>query len=332
MPIVLLVVGSVLANKSISCLSPAIIFSICCLWAHAKSSSYKSPLSTFESKGEQFSGVLSEYVGSTGCVVSMDGLPLELLGMTSSLPCVIAMLFRVDLLRLLDVFGAVSSGGTMLDLLLVRAVRDPSLLAYPLVAVVFTAGTSGAGSFTNNLETASGEVGLLLAEGFASFFISFTRSAYRSVFNVCSQELELGEMFAIMTVRAFFPMNESLSTEVNFDPLKGTWPASISSARMHSFSASKLLLISAPSIRVCLSFSYVSAPRSLPARSINESFPTVFIGTLSLSPPYLALIFLLFLAAMVSSLGTRMEKVMIECDLEDSSFAPVDPVDLEQAA
>lgn len=92
--------------------------------------------------------------------------------------------------------------------------------------------------------------------------------------------------------------------------------ASASSARMHSLSASKLLLISAPSSRVCLSLSYVSAeggrafyahyydamdhnrvtlrppttvhmrsqgcasnapaPRSLPAKSMNDSLPTSF--------------------------------------------------------
>ena len=112
--------------------------------------------------------------------------------------------------------------------------------------------------------------------------------------------------------------------------------ASASSARMHSLSASRLLLISAPSSRVCLSFSYVSAqvdeagadciggvhrvvlagkvpsagslavlqvparncclpaPRSLPARSMKDSFPTVFGG----------------------SLLVRSAKHRIECDLQ----------------
>ena len=48
-------------------------------------------------------------------------------------------------------------------------------------------------------------------------------------------------------------------TSVNLEPRKGTCLATLSRARMHSFSASKLLLISAPSSLVCLSLSYVSA-------------------------------------------------------------------------
>ena len=45
---------------------------------------------------------------------------------------------------------------------------------------------------------------------------------------------------------------------------------------MHSFNASKDLLISAPSSLVCLFMSMVSAPRSQPARSMKESFPNTF--------------------------------------------------------
>jgi hypothetical protein len=41
-------------------------------------------------------------------------------------------------------------------------------------------------------------------------------------------------------------------TSVSFEPRKGTCCAEASSARMHSFSASRLLLICAPSMRVCL--------------------------------------------------------------------------------
>jgi len=41
-------------------------------------------------------------------------------------------------------------------------------------------------------------------------------------------------------------------TSVSLEPRKGTWRATLSSARMHSLSASRLLLISAPSSRVCL--------------------------------------------------------------------------------
>ncbi len=39
---------------------------------------------------------------------------------------------------------------------------------------------------------------------------------------------------------------------VSLEPRKGTWCAEASSARMHSFSARRLLLICAPSILVCL--------------------------------------------------------------------------------
>ena len=42
---------------------------------------------------------------------------------------------------------------------------------------------------------------------------------------------------------------------------------------MHSFNASRDLLISAPSNLVCLSAELDTAPRSLPARSIRENFP-----------------------------------------------------------
>ena len=46
-------------------------------------------------------------------------------------------------------------------------------------------------------------------------------------------------------------LTKSLAS-VSLEPLKGTWWAEASSARMHSFSASRLLLICAPSILVCL--------------------------------------------------------------------------------
>lgn len=44
---------------------------------------------------------------------------------------------------------------------------------------------------------------------------------------------------------------------------------------MHSLSANKDLLISAPSILVCRFAEEVSAPRSLPAKSINENLPWI---------------------------------------------------------
>lgn len=157
--------------------------------------------------------------------------------------------------------------------------------------------------------------------------IPFTRSAYRRVLSVCSQEPLFGEMLAIMTVRACAPTKESRSTcstaetaasqrrpncifspppmlllqlhskctqlprkkvegsmqqlrcatliskslplhnanskpytlqphcrptSVSLEPRKGMCPCPLSKARMHSFRASRLLLISAPSRRVCL--------------------------------------------------------------------------------
>lgn len=72
-------------------------------------------------------------------------------------------------------------------------------------------------------------------------------SAYLKVFKVCSQDPEFGEIHDIITVREF-PTKESRKTSVNLLPRNGMWPWSLSSALMHSFSASKLLLISAPSI------------------------------------------------------------------------------------
>jgi hypothetical protein len=44
-----------------------------------------------------------------------------------------------------------------------------------------------------------------------SFFNSLTRSAYLSVFNVCSQQLDAGEMLAIIVVLEL-PTNESFKT------------------------------------------------------------------------------------------------------------------------
>ena len=104
-----------------------------------------------------------------------------------------------------------------------------------------------------------------------SDFSSFTLSAYLRVFRVCSQQLEAGETFAIIVV-LLLPTNESLSTYVNFDPLKGVCFLSRSSARIHSFRAKRDLLISAPSIEVFLSLCIVSAPLSEPARSIKLIF------------------------------------------------------------
>lgn len=79
-------------------------------------------------------------------------------------------------------------------------------------------------------------------------------------------------MLPIMTVLQF-PMKESLSTRVNLLPLNGVWFLFKSMALMHSLRAKRDLLISAPSSLVYLFWSWTSAPLSLPAKSINESFP-----------------------------------------------------------
>ena len=57
-------------------------------------------------------------------------------------------------------------------------------------------------------------------------------------------------------------------TSVSLEPLKGTCLPPLSSARMHSFSASRLLLIGAPSRRVCRSLSYVSTARGGQSRAM----------------------------------------------------------------
>ena len=115
--------------------------------------------------------------------------------------------------------------------------------------------------------------------------------------SVFSHEPELGEMLATISVREL-PMKLSLSTCVSLLPRKGLWCEFMSSARMHSLSASSDLLISAPSMRVCLSLCCVSAPRSLPARSLNAMRPPM--GSTSID--------------------------RIACDRDDELLAPVEPV------
>lgn len=109
---------------------------------------------------------------------------------------------------------------------------------------------------------------------------NLTLSAYRRVFKVCSASLWQGDIVPIIKVLQF-PIKESFKTRVSLEPLKGVWFLLRSKARMHSFSASKDLLISAPSIRVYLWYSTTSAPRSLPAKSINESLPAALLPTFS---------------------------------------------------
>lgn len=102
---------------------------------------------------------------------------------------------------------------------------------------------------------------------------SLTRFAYRKVFRVCSHEFRPGDIIAIMHVLLFSPMNESRSTWVNLLTRNGKCVLCLPKARMHSFSANRDLLISAPSIRVCRLADDVSAPRSFPAKSMNENLP-----------------------------------------------------------
>ena len=76
-------------------------------------------------------------------------------------------------------------------------------------------------------------------------------------------------------------MNESFSTIVNLDPLKGVCPLPWSKALIHYFKLNKDLLISAPSILVCLSISIWSAPLSFPAKSMKDILPNNFLPSLS---------------------------------------------------
>ena len=109
----------------------------------------------------------------------------------------------------------------------------------------------------------------------SSFLSSLTRSAYLKVFNVFSQHYAAGETFAIMVV-LLFPVKESFSTWVSLLPRNGVWFFSWSKALMHSLRAKRDLLISAPSILVYLFWSTVSAPRSLPARSMKDIIEYLF--------------------------------------------------------
>mmetsp|Transcript_61354 Transcript_61354/g.122954 ORF Transcript_61354/g.122954 Transcript_61354/m.122954 type:complete len:251 (+) Transcript_61354:354-1106(+) len=106
--------------------------------------------------------------------------------------------------------------------------------------------------------------------------LSFTRSAYRSVLMVWSADQAAGLTAATITVMAFFEVNDAFSTCVSFDARNDTCCPSVCMARMHSLRASKLLLISADSVRSWRLWLFVSCPRSLPARSTKLSFPSSF--------------------------------------------------------
>ena len=129
----------------------------------------------------------------------------------------------------------------------------------------------------------------------------FRREAYLSVLIVWSAELLPGFMHAIMTILELVGFkNESRSTMVSFEALKGTWSFFISRALMHSFKANKLLLIFAPSILRCRLLLRVSAARSDPAKSTKSNLPTV------LPAAFLTLIW------------------QMACDLDEVSFATVE--------
>ena len=138
-----------------------------------------------------------------------------------------------------------------------------------------------------------------------ALFNSFTLSAYPKVLSACSTFALAGEMFAIIVVLLFL-INESLRTYVSFDPLNGVCFFDKSKALIHSFSAKSDLFISAPSICVCLSVFIVSAPLSLPAKSIK--------------------LILLYSRLLCFRLRVRMA-----CDRELSAFAPVDPLALSSS-
>lgn len=118
-------------------------------------------------------------------------------------------------------------------------------------------------------------VGLL----YAVFPSPLSLCAYLKVLSVWSDELEPGLMHAIITILELYGFRkESLSTIVSLLALKGTCELLESKARMHSFRASKLLLISAPSKRRCRLLLWVSAARSEPARSTNKNLPIVVLA------------------------------------------------------
>ena len=88
--------------------------------------------------------------------------------------------------------------------------------------------------------------------------------------------MEPGLIQAIITIFELLGFkNESRKTIVSFDALKGTCELLESNALIHSFKASKLLLISAPSSLRCLLLLYVSAALSEPARSTKSNLPIV---------------------------------------------------------
>jgi hypothetical protein len=107
--------------------------------------------------------------------------------------------------------------------------------------------------FLGNISSFSSWSILSISKGdYLAFLSYFTLSAYLSVLSVFYELALLGAILPIITVLQY-PVNESLRTIVNLLPRKGVWFLFWSRARIHYLSASKLLLISAPSILVCFS-------------------------------------------------------------------------------
>ena len=105
--------------------------------------------------------------------------------------------------------------------------------------------------------------------------ISFARSAYFSVFTVCSYCALDPLTVATITVREF-PHNPSFRMRVSFESRNGTnanpFFLRFPSALMQLAKLNKLLLMFAPS-RNCAPRLFVSDARSAPARSTKLSFP-----------------------------------------------------------
>lgn len=116
-----------------------------------------------------------------------------------------------------------------------------------------------------------------------SYELSLSLSAYLSVLRLWSADELPGDTQAIIMILELSPLawKESLRIRVSLEARKGTWSALSSMARIHYFRASKLhnrtiylLLMSAPSILLCLLLLWVSWALSEPAKSTRISFPT----------------------------------------------------------
>lgn len=82
-----------------------------------------------------------------------------------------------------------------------------------------------------------------------------------------------GDTHVTIKILLFLLVKLCLKTKVNLEALYGTCESPFEYALMHSFSDNKLLLISAPSKRLYLSFDIQSYALSEPAKSTNTSFP-----------------------------------------------------------